>query len=160
MLGARETLTRARRAIDGLRVEDAAAEDLTSIVREEIERLGTMTGISCTADIAALESIPATLHTHIHRMIAEGLTNVARHAQAHQVGVFTTLQHDLLTVEVRDDGIGFDPAHLPRGSGHYGLHGLCERAGLAGGSLEIVSAKGRGTTLRLHLPYQRKGEKR
>jgi len=64
MLGARETLTRARRAIDGLRVEDTAAEDLTGIVREEIERLETMTGISCTTEIAALQSIPVTLHTH------------------------------------------------------------------------------------------------
>jgi NarL family two-component system sensor histidine kinase YdfH len=157
MLGARETLTRARRAIDDLRAEDTAVEDLISIVQEEIERLETLTGIPCSVDIAALESIPATLHTHIRCMIAEGLTNIARHAQAHQVGVSARLHHDLLSVKVRDDGIGFDPAHLPQTFGHYGLRGLCERAGLAGGSLEIVSAKGMGTTLRLHLPINGKG---
>jgi len=104
---------------------------LHTVLQGEIQRLETMTGISCTVDLAALEAIPATLHTHIRCMIAEGLTNVACHAQARQLGVFATLQHDLLTVEVRDDGIGFDPAHLPRDAGHYGLRGLCERAGLA-----------------------------
>jgi NarL family two-component system sensor histidine kinase YdfH len=159
MLGARETLTRARHAIDDLRAEETGAEDLTRIMQEEIQRLETMTGMSCTVEIAVPESIPTTLHTHIRSMIAEGLTNVARHAQAHQVGVCATLHQNLLTVEVRDDGIGFDPAHLPQDAGHYGLRGLGERAGLAGGSLEIVSANGLGTTLRLYLPLNGKGRR-
>ena len=149
-----------RRAHERTQCLLAQAEDLTSFVQEEIERLETITGMSCVTEIAALQSTPVALHPHIRCMIAEGLSNIARHAQAHQVGVFTTVHRDLLTVEVRDDGIGFDPAHLPQGSGHYGLRGLCERAGLVGGSLEIVSAEGRGTTLRLHLPYQRNEEKR
>jgi two-component system, NarL family, sensor histidine kinase YdfH len=159
MLGARETLTRARRAIYDLQVEVTVAKDLPSVVEGDIQHLESITDISCTVDLAALEAIPATLHTPIRSMIAEGLTNVACHAQAHQLGVFATLQHDLLTVEVRDDGIGFDPAHLPLNAGHYGLRGLCERAGLAGGSLEIVSAERMGTTLRLHLPINGKGRR-
>ena len=117
--------------------------------------------------VTAKKSAPAQARARMARtarplqcMIAEALTNIARHTQAHQVGVSATLHHDLLTVEVRDDGVGFDPAHLPQAPGHYGLRGLCERADLAGGSFEIVSAKGMGTTLRLHLPYRRKGEKR
>ena len=58
----------------------------------------------------------------------------------------------VLAIEVQDDGIGFDPAVLATGSGHYGLVGLRERARLAGGAVEVTSTRGTGTTLRLCVP--------
>jgi NarL family two-component system sensor histidine kinase YdfH len=51
---------------------------------------------------------------------------------------------------VHDDGVGFDPA--PIGAGHYGLIGLRERARLIGGTLNVESAPGQGTILRVCLP--------
>jgi NarL family two-component system sensor histidine kinase YdfH len=56
----------------------------------------------------------------------------------------------LLDIEVHDDGVGFDPAQI--GAGHYGLIGLRERVRLIGGTLNIESAAGQGTTLRVCLP--------
>jgi two-component system, NarL family, sensor histidine kinase YdfH len=62
---------------------------------------------------------------------------------------------DALSVKVRDDGVGFDPASIEPQRleiGHYGLLGMRERARLAQGRLEVVSAPGKGTTLRFRLP--------
>jgi NarL family two-component system sensor histidine kinase YdfH len=60
-----------------------------------------------------------------------------------------------LLIEVRDNGLGFDPTAVAE-RGHYGLLGLRERVRLLGGQFVIVTAPGQGTTLRLLLPATRK----
>ena len=153
MARARATLADARRAIDDLRVDDICKKgDLIELVEEEISRFTAATGITCSCDLDSLSTIPAALHEHALRAVTEGLTNVARHAQARQVWVSAEQRGDMLAIEVRDDGIGFEPAALAEQVGHYGLLGMRERARLAGGSLEIVSAPSAGTTIRLQLP--------
>jgi NarL family two-component system sensor histidine kinase YdfH len=149
---ARDALADARRAIDDLHAQDASPDDFPEAIQEEIIRFSTATGIACTTDLTGLAQTPASLSEHILRTITEGLANVARHAQACQVWVQVTICEGGLQVEIRDDGIGFEPSVVSKRAGHYGLLGLRERARLAGGSFEITSAPGEGTTLRLHLP--------
>jgi NarL family two-component system sensor histidine kinase YdfH len=55
-------------------------------------------------------------------------------------------------VVVRDDGAGFDVEAVAGLAGHYGLRGLRERARLLGGTLDVTSAPGQGTTIRLTVP--------
>ena len=57
-----------------------------------------------------------------------------------------------LTIEIRDNGLGFDTSRLSKKSGHYGLIGLQERACLAGGTLQVESAPGHGTIIQLSIP--------
>ncbi len=85
-------------------------------------------------------------------MIGEGLTNIARHAQARQVWITASRTHELLHLELRDDGIGLDPAAVAGQPGHYGLLGLRERARLLHGNLEIQSAPGAGTRVCFAFP--------
>lgn len=89
------------------------------------------------------------LESVIYRFVQEGLTNVVKHARAGRVDIEVNAQHDSVTVEVRDDGVGFDPALKPPG---FGLIGMRERLELAGGSVEVTSVPGRGTKLRGELP--------
>jgi NarL family two-component system sensor histidine kinase YdfH len=154
MLSARETLARARSAINNLRVEET---DLARAMQEEIDRFITTTGIPCTADLAPLATLPIALQEHALRAISEGLTNVARHAQARHAWIRVLPNNALLDVEVGDDGIGFDPAEVAKQTGHYGLLGLRERARLIGGYLDVVSQPGKGTTLHFHLPTKNAG---
>ena len=86
------------------------------------------------------------------RVVSEALTNIARHAQGATAAVsLRPIDHaQALDIEVRDDGVGFDPTQI--GAGHYGLIGLRERARLIGGTLNIESAPGQGTTLKVRLP--------
>ena len=158
MSRARATLAEARSAIDDLRANTFGPDDLLLAVQREINRFTEATTIACEADISVLSAIPESLCEHVLRAITEGLTNVARHSQAHQVRVCAHLNEAMLTIEVRDDGIGFESITVGTQKGHYGLLGLRERTRLCEGHLDIESAVGQGTTLRLCLPLNTRGD--
>jgi NarL family two-component system sensor histidine kinase YdfH len=157
MTRARATLAEARSAIDDLRTHPLDPDDLLLALEREIERFRATTSISCSADLSALAVVPVNLCEHVLRAITEGLTNVARHSQAHQVWICAQCAETMLTIEVRDDGIGFESSAAVTQQGHYGLLGLRERARLVGGYLDIESAVGKGTALRLCLPVNQRG---
>lgn len=150
MARARTTLADARRAIDDLRAGADAPADLDAAVRDEIARFTQATGIPCALEMTAPGSLPEAVREHALRGVAEGLSNVARHARARQAWVSIARRDDALEVTVRDDGAGFDPEAVP--AGHYGLLGLRERARLAGGTLDVASAPGGGTRVTLRVP--------
>jgi NarL family two-component system sensor histidine kinase YdfH len=153
---ARTSLATARSAIDDLRSEAMPPVDMQQALENEIDRFTAASGIPCTADLCSQATAPAAYGESIVRIVAEGLTNVARHAQASQVRVRIAQQDHGLVIEVQDNGTGFDPAAMTQ-QGHYGLLGLRERARLLGGQFSLTSAPGEGTTLRLLLPIDRSG---
>ena len=155
---ARATLATARGAIDDLRSATSNERTFRESVQGEIQRFTTTAGIPCHAELTALPLFPPPLREQLLRVIGEGLANVARHAQAHSVWVRMLQEQAMLTIEVGDDGIGFDPTAATTLPGHYGLQGLVERARLLGGSLEIQSAPGKGTVLRFSLPQPHRSE--
>ncbi len=152
MAAARDTLADARCAIGELRTACIRPNDLVEVVQEEISRFRATTQVSCIIDIALLSRTPAPFCEHVLRTITEGLTNVARHAHAQTVQIHVTQCGEVLTVEVCDDGIGFNPAITDTQIGRYGLLGMRERAKLIGGHVEMKTVSGVGTTLRFHLP--------
>jgi len=105
------------------------------------------TGTPCRVqvDTAADGLVPDTA-TQVFRVAQESLTNVRRHSRAAQVNIALQRTAAGWMLTVTDDGVGFDPGD--ERSGH-GLLGMEERARLLGGSLEIDSAPGAGTTVRL-----------
>lgn len=157
MADARETLATARQAIHDLRVESTLPADLTAPAQDEINHFTSAAGIPCDCDIAALVDVPLALREPIIRLIGEGLTNVARHAQAHRVRITAARSEDSITVEVHDDGVGFAPDVVAGQSEHYGLLGLSERAQLIGGALQVRSTPGQGTTVRFSAPLHTSG---
>jgi PAS domain S-box-containing protein len=109
-----------------------------------------------TIDALAPRPHPA-IETACFRVVQEAVTNVARHAQTQQVWVEVRQRDGALFLSVRDAGIGFDVeavrAQAGQGQG-LGLVGMEERVRLVGGQLEIVTAPGRGTEIRAHVPLQ------
>lgn len=148
---ARRTLGEARRAIDDLR-DGNFLRDLNASLDAEITRFGETSGLSCCRALDVPDNLPLALQETILRTVGEGLTNITRHAQARQVWLTVRQEGQGIILTLQDDGVGFDPATATRGNGHYGLIGLCERAQLVGGALDLVSAPGAGTTLTLRLP--------
>lgn len=110
------------------------------------------TGITCIFDHSEAPAINDTVATAAYRITQEALTNVARHADAGHVVVKIHPVDGLLTVEVVDDGLGFDITALSDVEG-LGLAGMKERAALVGGRLEIISAPGNGTWVKLEVPF-------
>jgi two-component system CheB/CheR fusion protein len=86
-----------------------------------------------------------------YRILQEALTNVARHSHAGVVEVTVEVRDENLHLAVRDNGGGLPPGAIKK-TGSQGLAGMRERARLAGGNLEIESARGKGTTVHLTLP--------
>jgi signal transduction histidine kinase len=94
------------------------------------------------------EGLPPELETTVYRLVQEALTNVVKHARATTVRLLVTLADGQVTVEVHDDGVGFDPSAQSAG---FGLAGMHERAYLAGGRFDLSSGS-TGTLLRAQIP--------
>jgi signal transduction histidine kinase len=90
---------------------------------------------------------PEPVETAVYYVVSEALTNTAKHAQATEVHVVVEERDDVLEVSIRDDGRGGADPH--RGSG---LMGLTDRIDALGGTIEVVSPVGEGTTLLITLP--------
>jgi len=127
-----------------------------------VKREATRAGLTFRVALGRLaQRPPLAVETTCFRIAQEALTNVIRHAQAHAVDVELSETGRTVLLVVRDDGRGFEVA-AARGRAVYGasqgLLSMQERAALAGGTLEIESAPGRGTTLRARLPLPAAGE--
>jgi signal transduction histidine kinase/HAMP domain-containing protein len=99
--------------------------------------------------------LPPEVETTCFRIVQEALTNVIRHAKASQVTIVLSQVGEDLEVVIRDDGIGFDIAHIreqPPEDATLGLLGMKERVELVGGTLEIQSGLRAGTEIRACLP--------
>jgi signal transduction histidine kinase len=101
------------------------------------------------------ERLPAPVETTAYFVVAEALTNTAKHARASHVRVEIRVVDGTATLEVRDDGVGGADA-----SAGTGLGGLTDRVSALGGTLEIESAPGTGTTVRARIPVRGAGGRR
>ena len=86
----------------------------------------------------------------LYRIIQEALNNIAKHAKASIVNVNIIQESNRLTLEVIDNGIGFDSTAKMR-SDSYGLIGMKERIFLLDGELNITSKLGKGTTVKVEI---------
>jgi len=88
----------------------------------------------------------------IYRIGYEAIRNTCRHSAGRAMDVLLEYAHDL-TLRIRDDGVGIDPAVLEQGkAGHYGLRGMRERAARIGGRLAINPGPRSGTAITLIVP--------
>ncbi len=103
---------------------------------------------------AAVEKLESSRRTVLYRVAQEALTNVARHAKASRVDVSIQKLPGSVCMKIKDDGQSFDVERVLRttGKGRLGLLGMRERLQMVGGSFEVESAPGQGTTIVAHLP--------
>ncbi|MFJ5234052.1 sensor histidine kinase [Kitasatospora sp. NPDC088391] len=96
--------------------------------------------------------LPVEAEVALLRLTQEALANAVRHAAAPHVAVTLGYLDDTVTLDVYDDGVGFDPAAPAPGS--FGLHGMHERIAALGGTLTVESAPGEGTAVAATLPLR------
>ena len=94
--------------------------------------------------------LPSEVETALYRVVQESLTNIVKHADAHNVSVSVAAREFTVAAVIEDDGGGFDPRNV-RGEG-VGLLGMRERLALIDGRLEIESRPGAGTTIVAEVP--------
>jgi signal transduction histidine kinase len=115
-----------------------------------LEALARRATVPVTVEADESARAPEAVEAAAYFVVSEALTNVARHANATQAMVRVGRHDGLIWVEISDDGAG--GADVAAGSG---LRGLADRVGALGGSLQVESASGRGTTVRASLPVLR-----
>lgn len=121
---------------------------IEALVRQHEET----TGVDCAWTIDLDPSrVPLPTATVVFRVLQEALSNSARHAGAKNVSVVLDGTDEGLTLEVRDDGVGFAPG--APGARAFGLRGMQERARSLGGVVNVESEPGAGTRVRLALPW-------
>lgn len=135
---------------------------LDGAIMETVENINALTGLSISTDLAAPSTaLDDRARTVALRVAQEALQNVRKHASASHVTVSTSLDGDDWTLEVRDDGRGFDAgAVAARGRSNFGLQFMRERAELIGARLDIRSRPDGGTVVRLAIPIHDGAEQR
>jgi signal transduction histidine kinase len=98
--------------------------------------------------------LPPLIEIVLYRIFQEGLNNVAKHSQASLVNIRLTYSYPNVIFIMKDNGRGFKPPHprFDRAKQGIGLIGMRERAASAGGEIDIRSAPGKGTQIRVTLP--------
>ncbi len=125
----------------------------TAFLRERFERLGRDFGIETHESLEApLETLSRARITTVCRVCIEASWNAARHSGAKNLWLESRLTGDAFILALRDDGRGFSAEEA---AGGLGLSSMRSRAEEAGGALEVLSAPGEGTTVRLRLPVRR-----
>jgi signal transduction histidine kinase len=103
------------------------------------------------------QELPETVRLALFRIYQQAMTNILRHAGARNVLVHFSRDHQQLILAIQDDGVGFEVPDrwidLAR-NGHLGLAGAAERASSIGGEFMIDSAPGKGTLLRVVVPFE------
>ncbi|MHC1742616.1 MAG: PAS domain S-box protein [Syntrophobacteraceae bacterium] len=136
-----------------LRLRPSVLDDLGLIPALEwyTTDLEKRSGIAIILDHGAFPKVDDLVATAAYRITQEALTNVVRHSSATHAEVSLEGKGEVLTITVTDNGHGFDVRDLAE-SECVGLAGMHERASLAGGTLDIQSKPGKGTTVRCTLP--------
>ncbi|MNZ98880.1 Oxygen sensor histidine kinase NreB [compost metagenome] len=128
-----------------------------SAVEWQARRFEARTQIPCLVEVP--ENPPRLADAKaigLFRILQEALTNVMRHAQAHTVELALTVEGRELCLRISDDGRGFEASAMRQGVS-FGLVGMHERVLMLGGSLQIDSQPGEGTTLWVRVPLDPSG---
>ena len=133
-----------------LRPESFEREGLVDALSKRADAVMARYGIEVTKDLPEEPAIPFDAKQAIYRTAQEALRNVVKHSQAKHVSLQLRVNGDVVTMEIRDDGTGFDPSgSFP---GHLGLQSMRERTEERGGELQIESVPGRGTRVGVQIP--------
>ncbi|MGO9340448.1 MAG: two-component regulator propeller domain-containing protein [Terracidiphilus sp.] len=150
----REGLADARQSIWALRSQDSGEITLPVKLRRMAESAGGSELEAQFSIFGAYRPLPPGTEQEILRVAQEAIHNVKKHAGAHKLSVQLEYGPQEIALEVRDDGQGFQVGEaLP--PGHYGLTGMRERAAVIGGTLDVISEPGAGTTVRLRFTAKR-----
>ena len=159
---ARESLSEARRSVEAMRPEPLDGARLPDAMQEVASRWSTLHGVPVAVTTTGTPRVMRPeIEVALLRTAQEALANVAKHADASRVGLTLSYMEDLVTLDVRDDGVGFElrPSYRPRNgssangqSGGFGLAAMQQRVEGVAGTLQVESEPEAGTAISASVP--------
>ena len=147
---AQQALKEMRLLVHQLRPLVLKREGLVGALQERLDAVEKRAGIDARLLVEGTGALPAAVEDELYRIAQEALNNALKHAAATLVKVTVRAEDRQVSLIVEDNGRGFDPQSAESGGG-MGLVSIRERAEKLGGSLEVVSAPGNGTTVSVSL---------
>ncbi len=147
---AEAALDEMRALIFELRPESLESEGLVTALSKQGAALQARHGITVLTQLCEEPELPLKVKQELYRIAQEAMHNTVKHARANKVNLGLSQTAQAIILEVRDDGIGFDP--MGSFPGHLGLHSMQERISSLGGMFQIESAPGRGTSILAQVP--------
>ncbi|HEX2299233.1 MAG TPA: sensor histidine kinase, partial [Pseudonocardiaceae bacterium] len=162
---ARDSLVEARRSVQALAPGPLQDARLPDAVADLAKRWAESTDVALTVQTTG-EPRPLSidLEVTLFRVAQEALANVAKHAAASKVGVTLSYMDEVVVLDVRDDGVGFDtggagpdpgrsgPARGPGFGAGFGLSAMRQRVARVSGRLDVESSPGAGTAVSASVP--------
>ena len=145
-----DTSDRIRALIRDLHRSPLGAKGLAEALESFTDEVGRDAGVHFHLDVADV-AMPAPMALLIYHIAREGLMNALKHAQAADFWITVRGDDEFLELQLRDNGVGFDTM-LPGPEGHFGMAMMRERAQVGGGSSEVFSVPGQGTTITVKFP--------
>lgn len=152
----KDALEEARRLIAGLRPplldEAGPAAAIAAFIDEQNRQFRGRIEFRSRAEV---KRFAPPVEAALFRIGQEAVNNAQRYSQSDRIEVELRESYGNIELSVRDWGVGFDPERVEQG--HFGLQGIRERARLLGGTVEILSRAGEGTTVRVRFPIDAEG---
>ena len=143
-----------RNTLRGLRSSTESSQDLTASFSRVPQEIGMQEGVDFRVIVEGPSlSLRSVIRDDVYSIGREALVNALRHSCARSIEVELEYAPTLLTIVIRDNGCGIDPAMLESGrDGHWGLSGMRERAERIGARVKVMSRPGNGTEVELRVP--------
>jgi signal transduction histidine kinase len=149
---ARQSLADARRSVRAVRPTELDGSRLPAAIGDVAHRWSDVTGVPVQfTNTGDPKSLPTQVEVALLRATQEALANVGKHAEATRAGITLAFTDDSVMLDIRDDGIGFDPTARP-GSDNYGLVAMRKRVEQIDGVMHVESTLGEGTAISVKVP--------
>lgn len=148
---ARDSLDEARRSVQAIRPEPLDGARLPDALADVVDRWSTVTGVPVTVTTTGdARPMHPEVEVALLRTAQEALANTGRHASASRVGLTLSYMPDVVTLDVRDDGVGFRVGE--QGAGGFGLVAMRQRVLRLAGALDVECEPGAGTAVCARVP--------
>jgi signal transduction histidine kinase len=148
---AQEALREMRLLIFELHPPALEKSGLAGALQARLDAVEGRGGMQTDLQIEGVEHLSPPVRAELYHVALEALNNALKHARARHVRVHVRFLDTATCLEVGDDGVGFEPS-AAQGGGGLGLDGMKERAQRIGGKLQVESAPGQGTRVRIEAP--------
>ena len=146
-----------RNLSNGLNSDLIVQQGLVRSIEDEMSRIQQVSMFTVSHSILGNPVfLNAQKELIIFRIIQEAFNNIIKHSKAHDAKLILNYQGGNLNIGIIDDGSGFDVTNHSKNH-HAGLRNMENRAKILGGSMDILSEIGKGTTLKFQIPYETNG---
>lgn len=149
------TIIEIKRQISSIRppsLEDMSINDAIRDIVREFEGRTDLSFVINDKDFSC--KFPEEIEIVIYRCIQESLTNIIRHSKATEATVNLSYNNNVVYIEMKDNGVGFDKTTIDNRSQNIGIIGMQERVALLGGTVDILSSPGKGTVIKISIPVE------